>query len=107
LYPTSVFLTASISPLGENLTTRGIDFRRLRPGDCLRAGDALLEITNPRGPCSALDVYGESLKAEISDARVKALDPSSPRWGLSGLYASVVKTGRVRTEDIIAVVAKA
>ena len=29
--------------LGENLTTRGIDFRRLRVGDRLRAGAALLE----------------------------------------------------------------
>jgi len=91
--------------LGENLTTRGLDFRRLRPGNRLRAGEALLEITKPRGPCSALDRYGASLKSEISDARVKALDHSSPRWGLSGLYASVVETGRIRTEDIIAVVA--
>src|ERR1039457_3992916 len=57
--------------LGENLTTRGIDR--------LRAGGALLEITQPRGPCSALDVYGPSLRTEIYDARVKALDPASPR----------------------------
>src|ERR1039457_2585636 len=43
--------------LGENLTTRGIDVRQIRIGDRLRAGGALLEITQPRGPCSALDAY--------------------------------------------------
>ena len=91
--------------LGENLTTRGIDVRQIRIGDRLRAGGALLEITQPRGPCSALDVYGASLKTEIYDAGVKALDPASPFWGMSGLYAAVIEPGKVRAEDIIAVVA--
>jgi MOSC domain-containing protein YiiM len=91
--------------LGENLTTRGIDFRKIRIGGRLRAGSALLEITRPRGPCSALDVYGPSLKNEIFDERVKALDAGSPRWGISGWYAAVVEAGRVRAGDIIAVVA--
>jgi MOSC domain-containing protein YiiM len=87
--------------LGENLTTRGIPIRELRIGDCLEAGGALLEITQPRGPCSALFVYGESLKNEIYDARVKALDPSSPRWGMSGFYARVLKPGYVSPNDSV------
>jgi len=91
--------------LGENLTTRGIDVRRLRIGDRLRAGGVTIEITQPRGPCSALDVYGASLRAEIYDAGVKALDPASPHWGMSGWYAAVTEPGLVRPEDIIAVVA--
>jgi MOSC domain-containing protein YiiM len=91
--------------LGENLTTRGIDVRKIRIGDRLRAGGATIEITKPRGPCSALDVYGTSLKTEIYDARVKALDPESPYWGMSGWYAAVTEPGMVRPEDIIAVVA--
>ena len=91
--------------LGENLTTRGIDVRQIRIGDRLRAGGALLEITQPREPCSALDVYGASLKTEIYDARVKALDPASPHWGMAGWYAAVIEPGMVRPEDIIAVVA--
>ena len=91
--------------LGENLTTRGIDFSLLRVGDRLRAGAAIIEITQPRGPCSALDIYGEGLREEIYDARVKALDPSSPRWGWSGFYASVLRPGPVGAGDIIAVVA--
>lgn len=91
--------------LGENLTTRGIDVRKLRIGDRLRAGGAVIEITKPRGPCSALDVYGASLKTEIYDAGVKALDPASPHWGMCGWYAAVAEPGVVRPEDIIAVVA--
>jgi MOSC domain-containing protein YiiM len=92
--------------LGENLTTRGIAMRDIRIGDRLRAGGATLEITEPRGPCTALDIYGESLKEEISDGRVRALDHTSPRWGMSGFYASVVAPGSVRPNDIISVVAK-
>jgi MOSC domain-containing protein YiiM len=91
--------------LGENLTTRGIDVRRIRIGDRLRAGGALLEITQPRGPCSALDVYGAGLRSELYDARVKALDAGSPHWGMSGWYASVMEPGSVRPDDIIALVA--
>jgi len=92
--------------LGENLTTRGLPLRDLRIGDRLRAGGALVEITKPRGPCGQLDRYGKSIKNEIYDARVEARDPSSPRWGMSGLYAGVVEPGMVRPGDIIAVVGK-
>jgi MOSC domain-containing protein YiiM len=86
--------------LGENLTTRGLDRRQLRIGQQLRAGSAMLEITRPRGPCATLDVYGAALKGEI-----KADDPSSSVWGLSGFYARVLSPGIVRSDDIIEVVA--
>jgi MOSC domain-containing protein YiiM len=89
--------------LGENLTTRGIPFHELRIGDRIRTGTALLEITQPRGPCIALDVYGKSLKAEIYDARVKALDPASPRWGMSGFYARVLEDGVVQVNDAVSI----
>jgi MOSC domain-containing protein YiiM len=89
--------------LGENLTTGGIDVARIRIGDRIRAGGAVLEITQPRIPCSALDVYGPGIQQEIYDKQVKALDPSSPRWGMSGFYARVLVPGYVRTGDIIAV----
>lgn len=88
--------------LGENLTTRGLDISSLRIGDEIRAGDAVLEITQPRGPCSTLDVYGAGIQQQIYDKRVKALDPSSPRWGMSGFYVRVLLPGRVHTGDIIA-----
>ena len=89
--------------LGENLTTRGLPIRDLRIGDQIRAGGARLEITQPRGPCSQLDIYGESLKYELYDQRVKDRDPSSPRWGMSGFYARVISPGPVGQGDIIAV----
>jgi MOSC domain-containing protein YiiM len=87
--------------LGENLTTRGLRIHDLRPGDRLRAGGAVVEITTPRVPCYQLDVYGPTIKQEIYDRKVKALDHSSPRWGMSGLYASVVQPGPVGPGDPI------
>jgi MOSC domain-containing protein YiiM len=91
--------------MGENLTTRGIAVRDLRIGDRLRAGGATLEITQPRGPCTALDIYGAGIKQEIYDQQVKALDHSTPRWGMSGFYASVVEPGPVGAGDPVTVVA--
>jgi len=87
--------------LGENLTTRGFDRTRLRFGQRIRAGQALLELTKMRAPCATLDAYGPTIKQEIYDRRVKAGDHSSPRWGLSGFYASVIEPGLVRVNDII------
>ena len=91
--------------LGENLTTRGLVIRDLRIGDRLRAGGAMLEITAPRVPCHQLDVYGPTIKQEIYDRKVKALDPSSARWGMSGFYASVLSPGPVGAGDPIEVLA--
>jgi MOSC domain-containing protein YiiM len=92
--------------MGENLTTRGIEFRDIRMGDEIRAGAALLEITKPRGPCSALDVYGSSLRGDVYDAQVKQRNPASPRWGMSGFYARVVEPGPIRAGDPVAVLSK-
>jgi MOSC domain-containing protein YiiM len=91
--------------MGENLTTRGLDPRQLRIGQQLRAGGALLEITKVRGPCTQLDVYGPSIKQEIYDQQVKAKDPTSPRWGMSGFYARVIKPGPVHPGDMVTVTA--
>ena len=87
--------------LGENLTTRGIDRRLLRPGQRFRAGQALIEMTKVRGPCATLDIYGPEIKAAIYDAQAKAGDFTSPLWGLSGFYAAVVQPGVIRANDII------
>ena len=92
--------------MGENLTTRGIEIRDFRIGDQFRAGGATLEITQPRGPCSALDIYGETLKLEVYDQKVKQRDPTSARWGMSGFYASVVVPGAVQAGDEISLISK-
>ncbi|HTR35269.1 MAG TPA: MOSC domain-containing protein [Bryobacteraceae bacterium] len=90
--------------LGENLTTRGLDRRQMRVGQRYRAGETLLEITKLRAPCATLDVYGLGLQKAVYDALVKAGDPSSPRWGLGGFYARVLKSGILRPQDIIVIV---
>jgi MOSC domain-containing protein YiiM len=87
--------------LGENITMRGIDHRRLRIGQRYRIGEVFVELTKVRVPCSALDVYGTCIKEDIYDRQVKAGDPASPCWGLSGMYAAVLRTGTVRQKDII------
>jgi MOSC domain-containing protein YiiM len=88
--------------LGENLTTRGLDRHQLRLGQRIQVGGAAIELTQVRLPCSTLDIYGSGIQAAIYDARVQAGDPGSPRWGLSGFYASVAQPGTVRAGDPIA-----
>jgi MOSC domain-containing protein YiiM len=88
--------------LGENLTTSGLDRRRMRAGQRYRAGEVFLELTKARGPCAALDVFGTGLQRAMYDAQVKAGDASTPRWGLSGFYARVLRPGVIRPHDIIA-----
>lgn len=86
--------------LGENITTQGIDRRQLRVGQRFRLGpEAIIELTKPRGPCSALDPYGPGLQKAIYDAEVKRANAESPRWGLSGLYARVLQPGKLRAGD--------
>ena len=80
--------------LGENITMRGLDRRTLRAGQRYRLGsEVIIELTKPRGPCKALDKYDERLKSVVWDAQVKAGNAQSPRWGMSGFYASVVTGG--------------
>ena len=88
--------------LGENLTTRGLNRRDLRLRQRLSVGDAEIELTSIRTPCATLDVYGAGIQAAMYDARVQAGDPDSPRWGLSGFYASVVRPGPAQAGDPIA-----
>jgi MOSC domain-containing protein YiiM len=92
--------------LGENLTTRGLNVRELKTGDRLRAGGTTLEISRARKPCGQLDIYGDSLKADLYDAEAEAGNSVSPRWGWGGFYLSVVEEGVVAPGDIIAPVAE-
>ncbi len=87
--------------LGENLTTRGLDRRTVRIGQRYRIGSAILEIVKIRAPCDTLSPYGPGIQKAIYDGEVKAGNFASPRWGLSGFYASVVETGVIRPGDSI------
>ena len=88
--------------LGENITTLGLDRRALRIGQRWRIGGIVVELTRVRVPCSTIQVYGAGIREAIYDQEVKAGDPSSPRWGLSGFYAAVVDPGVIRAGDPIA-----
>jgi len=85
--------------LGENLTTRGVDRRGLRIGQRWRAGGVVMELTKVRAPCQTIQVYGPDIGQAVYDQSVKTGDWSSPRWGLSGFYAAVVRPGPIRAGD--------
>jgi MOSC domain-containing protein YiiM len=85
--------------LGENLTTRGLDRRALRIGQRYRTPNLIFELIRLREPCNQLLVYGSGIQKAVYDAQVGAGDPSSPRWGLGGFYASVVQPGAIRAGD--------
>ena len=91
--------------LGENLTTSGIPRQEWRAGQHWRIGpEVVIEITKRRAPCQALNIYGPGLQAAIYDSLVADGDPSSPKWGLSGFYASVVQPGIIQPGDEIVLV---
>ncbi len=87
--------------LGENVTSRGVDRHALRLGQRLRIGAAEIELVSMRVPCTTLNVYGSGIQAALYDAAVAACDPESPRWGLSGFYAAVIRPGVVKPGDAI------
>lgn len=87
--------------LGENFTIDGLDRRTLRPGDRLRVGECVIELSKMRQPCRTLDVYGATIQKKIFDRQVKTGDCTSPRWGLAGIYARVLEEGLVREADAV------
>ncbi len=69
----------------ENITTRGIALGALRLGQRVRAGEALLEVTKPCGPCDLMDEIREGLQEAIQGRR--------------GMLCRVVSSGRIRRGD--------
>jgi MOSC domain-containing protein YiiM len=87
--------------LGENITTRGLDRCALRIGQRYRTPNVIFELTKVRAPCEQLHIYGSGIQKAVYDAKTRDGDPSSPRWGLSGFYASVLQPGAMRPGDPI------
>jgi MOSC domain-containing protein YiiM len=76
--------------LNENLTIRGLDVNTLQPGQLLRVGGALLEVTGPCTVCGELENVRAGLKEALRDRR--------------GTLTRVLETGRVRLGDVLRIV---
>lgn len=87
--------------LGENITTQGLDRKMVRLGQRYRIGEVLIEITKMRQPCSQLSPYGDGIQAAVFDSSIKAGNTESPRWGLAGFYAKVIRPGTIHPGDSI------
>lgn len=74
----------------ENITTRGIDFQKLAPGQMLRVGESVLEITIPCDPCPRMDEIRMGLQEILRGQR--------------GWLCRVVTGGKIRPGDPVEVV---
>jgi MOSC domain-containing protein YiiM len=88
--------------VGENFTTAGLDYRRIKIGDVFQVGaEVQIKIAKNRIPCNSLDVYGKGMPERIYDAEVKNGNVETAKWGMSGFKCSVLKEGFVRPGDEI------
>lgn len=78
--------------VGENFTMRGIDLDAVGPGDRLRVGACVIEITAVRVPCRNLKKWHEDLHKIIE--------------GRSGWVAKVIEEGEVKPGDEIELLAR-
>lgn len=74
----------------ENITTEGIDVDALVPGQRLRVGGALLEVSLPCEPCDQMEKIRPGLKKTLKGKR--------------GTLCRVIETGRIRQGNTIEVV---
>lgn len=84
-------LTLGWGAFGENLTTSGLDEQSVCIGDRFRAGEAELEVTQPRWPCFKL---GRKLGQQRIVKQLLAT-------GRTGFYLRVVTPGRIRAGDAV------
>ena len=88
--------------LGENLTTKGLDFHKVRIGEVYRVGQEVeIRITKIRVPCRTITMYGEGIMRATYDPEVKRGNVNTPKWGRSGFYAEVLKEGVIHSGDQI------
>lgn len=76
---------------GENFTTEGLLETEVRVGDVFRVGGALVQVTNPRVPCS-------KLMAKMNNFRLAKPFLAS---GRTGFYLRVIEEGEVGAGDPI------
>jgi len=71
----------------ENITTEGLAVAQLKPGQRLRVGKAVLQITRACAPCGRMDEIRPGLQEELRGRR--------------GMLARVVEGGEIRVGDRI------
>ena len=71
----------------ENITTRGIALGTLSLGQRLRAGEVLLQVTQPCTPCDQMDEIRQGLQEALRGRR--------------GVLCRVIEPGRIRRGDRI------
>lgn len=85
--------------IGENVTTRGVDLLALPRGTRLTlGGEAVVELTGLRNPCSQLDRFQNGLMDAVLDR-----DADGGLVRKSGVMGVVLAGGVVRPGDAIAV----
>lgn len=73
--------------LRENITTSGLNVNGLVPGEKLKIGAALLEVTAVCTPCDQMERIRPGLRREL--------------WGRRGMLCRVLESGTVRPGDPI------
>ena len=83
--------------MGENITTRGLDLLALSAGTRLHlGGEAIIEITGLRNPCTQLDGLRPGLMQAVLDR-----DDAGNLVRKAGVMAVVLAGGEVRLGDAI------
>lgn len=91
--------SVSAGDIGENVLTQGVDLLGLPRGARLRLGEALVEVTGLRNPCSQLDGFQAGLMAATLGR-----DAAGGLVRKAGVMAVVIEGGAVRAGDRIDVV---
>jgi MOSC domain-containing protein YiiM len=81
---------------GENVTVEGLDETTVSIGDVFRVGDAEVQVTWPRGPCSTLARF-------LADPGIVEAIGTPAR---AGWYARVLREGRVRPGDAVTLLSR-
>jgi MOSC domain-containing protein YiiM len=83
--------------LGENLTVEGLDETKLYVGDIYKVGGALIQVTQPREPCTTF-----AAKMGTADIMTQFISHGRP-----GTYVRVIEQGDVKVGDRLVLVEKA
>lgn len=84
--------------LGENITTEGVDLITLPRGTRLAIGEAVIEVTGLRTPCSLLERFGEGLANALIGR-----DDEGRKVRKCGVMGIVLEGGTIAAGDEIGV----